>query len=150
MPDERPADPLAVYVATLFGTMSYRDQAWANAARTWLLGVTAVIGYLAGWYLERFAVTAYVVVAATAVALVALVPNWRQRPDSENAHWLDRDHVRRYYAELDAAEEAFAQADANKPKIGIAAHLRGLLPARALKHGCPPPKVKEADAKKSD
>ena len=130
----RAADPAAVYVAKLFGTMSYRDQAWANTVKFWLLSVAGVVGYAAGWYFEAFSITVYVVGAAAAATLLVCVPNWRQRPDSENTHWLDRKTVRDFYAALDEAEvEATKKANA-KPKTGLAALWHRLLPARPRVH----------------
>lgn len=97
---------MATYLKNLFGSMSYVDQAWAHNVLNYLIYSSALIGYIAGWFMESFKVTTYIVLGALALAALICVPNWRQRPDAETEgeEWLDNDTVRQYYERLDKLE----------------------------------------------
>ncbi len=110
--------PAALYVAGLFKPMSYPDQQWSTKLAMRLIQGAGVVGYVAGWWLESFTITAYTVLLAAAVSFVMCVPNWRQRSYAEEGdageqaalRWVPKDVVDGYYARLNAAEQAAAGA----------------------------------------
>lgn len=109
--------PFARYVAGLFGPMSQCDQKWVNGVMNWLLLSAAVVGYVGGWYLNSFAITTYVVLAATAVCIVVCTPNWRQRPDADAGTWIESAAAADYYERLNTLEVAIAKADGGRKAV---------------------------------
>jgi hypothetical protein len=115
-PTAPPTHPAARYVSKLFGGgMAQCDQKWGYSIATWVITLSAVIGYALGYYMETFLYTTYVVLGGCAFSLLVCGPNWRQRQDGHSEKWVSGDVAARYYEDLNHAEEMHAAQEKRKP-----------------------------------
>ena len=79
--------------------MSLADQHFALVTSKRLIFGTSAALFPVSFYLERFAIFGYGVIAVTLMCFIAFIPNWRQRTDP-GLRFASREVVDAFYAEV--------------------------------------------------